>query len=83
MKTALALVAFLLVTLVAAAVPPCRVPALAQGPQGCCKERDALSSRAWRPNGLSFENCRRLNDKRDGDNVYQPAGFVWWDARCG
>lgn len=81
MKTALALATFLIVAAAALAVPPCRVPAFAQG-QGCCKERDALSSRAWRPNGLSFDNCRRLNDKRDGDNVNQPAGFVWWDARC-
>ena len=79
MKTALALAMFLLVA--ALAVLPCRVPAFAQG-QGCCKERDSLSSRAWRPNGLSLENCRRLNDKRDGDNVSQPTGFIWWDGRC-
>jgi len=80
MKTALALATFLVVAFASLAVPPCRVPAFAQA--GCCKERDSLSSRAWRPNGLSFENCRRQNDKRDGDNVGQPAGFIWWDARC-
>jgi hypothetical protein len=82
MKTALALAMFVLVALAALVVPPCRAPAFAQA-QGCCKERDSLSSRAWRQNGLSFENCRRLNDKRDGDNVGQPSGFIWWDGRCG
>ena len=81
MKTALALAMLVAVTHTALAVPPCRVPALAQQ-GGCCKERDSLSSRAWRQNGLNFENCRRLNDKRDGDNVAQPTGFIWWDARC-
>ena len=81
MKTALAFAMLLAVALAAVAVPPCGVPAFAQQP-GCCKERDALSSRAWRQNGLNFENCRRLNDKRDGDNVGQPAGFVWGDSRC-
>ena len=81
MKTALALVTFLVVAFASLAVPPCRVPR-ADAQAGCCKERDSLSSRAWRPNGLSFENCRRANDKRDGDNVGQPSGFIWWDGRC-
>src|SRR5262245_22318145 len=80
MKTALALATLLMVVLTALVVPPCRGPAHAQA--GCCKERNSLSSRVWRQNGLSFENCRRLNDKRDGDNVGQPAGFIWWDGRC-
>lgn len=81
MKTVLGLVIFLALIIGPSAVPPCRVHVLAQ-PRGCCKERDSLSRRDWRQNSLSFENCRRLNDKRDGDNVYQPTGLVWWDERC-
>ena len=63
-------------------VPPPSVQALAQEQAGCCKERDALSSRNWRKNGLNLQNCTRLNDKRDRDNVFQPTGLVWWDGRC-
>jgi hypothetical protein len=81
MRIALGLTVLLMLTIGILAVPPCRVPAFAQQ-RGCCKERDSLSSRTWRQNGLSFQNCQRLNDKRDGDNVAQPAGFVWWDGRC-
>jgi hypothetical protein len=59
---------------------PCPGPAFAQQ-TGCCKERRSFRA-AWRTNGLSFEICRQLNDRRDRDDVFQPEGFVWWDRRC-
>jgi len=81
MKTAQGLFLLLTLTVGLLAAPPCRVQVFAQQ-RGCCKERDSLSSRTWRQNGLSLENCTRLNEKKDGDNVLQPAGFVWWDGQC-
>jgi len=64
------------------AVPPYGVQALAQEKAGCCKVRDALSSRSWRKNGLNYQSCTQLNDKTDRDNVLQPTGLVWWDQQC-
>jgi hypothetical protein len=82
MKKVLGVLIFLTLIIGPAAVPPAHVQALAQQQAGCCKERDALSSRNWRKNGLNLQNCTRLNDKRDGDNVFQPTGLVWWDEKC-
>jgi hypothetical protein len=82
MKKVLGVLIFLTLIIGPTVVPPCGIQALAQEPAGCCKERDALSSRNWRNNGLNLQNCTRLNDKKDGDNVYQPTGLVWWDGRC-
>ena len=83
MKTALRLLIFCALIIAPMTVPPGRIQALAQPqPHGCCKERDALSSTNWRQNGLSLQNCMKLNEKKDGDNVYQQTGFVWWDQRC-
>jgi hypothetical protein len=48
--------------------------------EGCCKERPSLAS-AWRPNGMSFRECENLN-RKDGDNVFDQRGLVWWDVRC-
>jgi hypothetical protein len=82
MKRALGVLIFLTLIIGPTAVPPCGVQALAQQQAGCCKVRDALSSRNWQKNGLNFQNCKQLNDKRDGDNVVQPTGLVWWDGQC-
>ena len=48
---------------------------------GCCKERSSYDGR-WGRNGRSYEDCKALNDKKDGDNVLDERGLVWWDARC-
>jgi len=48
---------------------------------GCCKERPSLTSE-WRRNGMSFPECEKLNRSRDGDNVLDQRGLVWWDVRC-
>jgi hypothetical protein len=47
---------------------------------GSCKERDSYSS-PWRGNGRSFEDCKAYNQRRDGDNVFDERGLVWWDSR--
>lgn len=80
MRRLIALVGFLVVAGGAYAVLPCSVPVFAQV-RGCCKERDTFSS-PWRRNGLSFESCEQLNQKRDRDNVREGRGFIWWDERC-
>jgi len=83
MKKVLGVLIFLTLVIGPTVAPPSRIQALAQQPAaGCCKVRDALSSRNWQKNGLNLPNCTQLNDKRDGDNVRQPTGLVWWDARC-
>jgi hypothetical protein len=63
------------------ATSPCSQPLLAQS--GCCKERPSPSA-PWRKRAdLNFAQCRGLNDQRDrGDNIFEPAGFIWWDRGC-
>ena len=48
---------------------------------GCCKERTSSKSK-WENIGENFKTCKSLNQRRDGDNVYDQRGFVWWDVRC-
>ena len=50
--------------------------------QGCCLERDSLSSDNWYQNGLSFRKCRDLNERRDGDDLYSRRGYIYWDEGC-
>lgn len=49
---------------------------------GCCMERNSKSSSNWYENGLSFKKCRSLNQERDGDDLYQRRGFIYWDENC-
>jgi hypothetical protein len=44
---------------------------------GQCLQRNSPSD-GWAANGLPFEQCRDLNQARDGDNVFDPQGLVWW-----
>lgn len=77
---AVALTAVLLIFLAMGWTLRYSAPALAQT-MGCCKERESFRA-PWRKNGLSFESCKRLNDRRDRDDVSQEEGLVWWDRRC-
>jgi hypothetical protein len=54
-------------------------PSFAQ--QGCCKVRQSTSGSWYRINA-GFDECRNLNQQKDGDDLYQPLGRVWWDQRC-
>ena len=47
---------------------------------GHCKERDATAA-AWVANTRTFEECKARNQQRDGDNVFDQQGLVWWDVR--
>jgi hypothetical protein len=47
---------------------------------GACKDRESYGG-GWRLNGRSFEDCKAYNQRRDGDNVFDERGFVWWDSR--
>lgn len=49
---------------------------------GCCMERDSQSSHNWYENGLSFRKCREENQKRDGDDLYQRTGSIYWEQNC-
>jgi len=48
---------------------------------GCCKQRDSYSGN-WYGNGKNFEECERLNQEKDRDNVFDQRGLVWWDVGC-
>ena len=48
---------------------------------GCCRIRESIRY-PWGRVGISFENCRILNAVKDGDNIYEPYGLVWWDISC-
>lgn len=76
----MALVLFLVLAAGAYIVLRHGAPVFAQA-RGCCKERDTFSV-PWRKNGLSFESCEQLNQKRDRDRVRDQRGFIWWDDRC-
>lgn len=49
---------------------------------GCCMERDDLSVNSWYDNGLSLQKCRDLNRRKDGDNLYQESGYIYWNRNC-
>jgi hypothetical protein len=49
--------------------------------QGCCKIRQSRSGSWYRINA-GFDECRNLNQNKDGDDLYQPLGRVWWDQHC-
>lgn len=48
---------------------------------GACKERDSYSA-AWRRNGVTLEQCRAYNERKDGDDMFAERGLVWWDVRA-
>jgi hypothetical protein len=49
---------------------------------GCCMERRDLNKDNWRKNGMNFRECRNANNGRDNDDIYQPAGYIWWKQNC-
>ena len=48
---------------------------------GCCMERSSHSG-DWTNNTMGFESCKRLNDERDRDNIFDATGYVWWNVSC-
>jgi hypothetical protein len=66
------------VAVVAAAGALCAPDAAAIS--GACKQRDSYSG-PWRFNNLGFDECKAENQRRDGDNVFDERGLVWWDSR--
>lgn len=51
---------------------------------GCCMERNTYREN-WRPHPqfrYDFPNCKRLNEQRDRDNVFDQRGLVWWNVNC-
>lgn len=49
---------------------------------GCCMERNSTRNNNWYENGLSFGKCRDLNRRKDGDNLYERRGLIYWDQNC-
>jgi hypothetical protein len=79
MKKILLLSGFLLLAVAIFLTFPCYKRVFAV--DGCCKDRDSLTG-SWRKKlGMSFKECESLN-RKDGDNVLDQRGLVWWDVQC-
>ena len=48
---------------------------------GCCKSRRSYQE-SWTSNKMNFSTCKRLNDEKDGDDVFRKSGLYWWDQKC-
>ena len=48
---------------------------------GCCKERKSTDD-PWRKTRRNLDSCKKLNDEKDKDNVFNPNGLFWWDIAC-
>lgn len=79
MKRLLLVGGFLAIASMLPAILPCASPLFAQ--PGCCKRRDSLKA-PWYRIGVSFGECKQLNDQHDRDNVFDERGFYWWDSAC-
>ncbi len=81
MKKALLLAGLLLIVLALLMLPPSSTPLSAQS--GCCKMRDDPSRGEWRKAlDKTFEQCRKVNEQLDGDDLFAESGRVWWDRQC-
>jgi hypothetical protein len=49
--------------------------------QGCCKAR-GCSSCSWYVVPKTYEECQKLNEDRDGDDVKSKRGIICWDLSC-
>lgn len=57
------------------------VPELARA--GCCMERETKDGRSpWVKINLDFEDCRKRNQEKDGDDFSEPRGYVRWSLKC-
>ena len=55
---------------------------VAQQQQGCCKAWDPYG-RDWQVlYGYDYDTCTVENSRRDGDDVNQQSGEIWWDTYC-
>lgn len=48
---------------------------------GCCKKRNSYQA-SWTKIGKNFAACKKLNTKKDGDDVFDESGLYWWDQKC-
>lgn len=79
MKKIFLLIGFLLLATAISVTFPCYNRLFAV--DGCCKERSSTTGR-WSKNGKNYEACNGDNKLRDGDDLFQPRGLVWWDLQC-
>ncbi len=72
-----------LLLLSAASSPPLRRYQDVCAVAGCCKERESYGA-SWHKSdlGTDFAKCKERNQSKDGDNVFDERGLVWWDVRC-
>jgi hypothetical protein len=80
MKKRLFLIALITIVLAAPTIISFDDQSYAGG--GCCMQRNSKSNNNWYENGLSFKKCRSLNERTDGDDLYERRGFIYWDENC-
>jgi hypothetical protein len=53
------------------------------GQEGCCKTRQCPDdSCEWYVMGGDRASCEKINAEKDGDDVEDESGLVWWDLDC-
>ncbi len=57
--------------------PPCG-GGVALAISGCCKQ---LKGGNWVKFNRDFKLCK-IKNSREGDDIFQPTGRIWWDTRC-
>ena len=51
--------------------------------EGCCMERACPDdSCTWYVIQGDYDECKRINDDRDGDDVESESGLIWWSLDC-
>ena len=49
---------------------------------GCCKERVAYGAPWVQMANVDYQACESINLQKDGDNVLDRRGLIWWDSEC-
>jgi hypothetical protein len=53
------------------------------GAEGCCMMRGCPDDTCtWYVVPGGYENCKALNQEKDGDSVEDESGLVWWSESC-
>lgn len=53
------------------------------GEGGCCMSRTCPDdSCTWYVTHGSYEDCKELNEQKDGDEVEEESGLIWWSSDC-
>jgi hypothetical protein len=53
------------------------------GEEGCCMQRECPEDTCqWYVMPGDYDNCKKINDQKDGDDVESESGLIWWSEDC-